>query len=189
MNTAPTTKKTPGTSAKTGTEGPQSPNQQKENTAMISQPADWLGPAADEMNPRQIEAFVYSANRYLDEVGPGRDSDDRAANQADDDKVLSIIHVVITGTQMDLYDISRWATVDQVLHAADALDNDPVEMIRAISQPKAAEVLVIPYEELGAGTVGQLYAWAENYGFRPSEVMELLQDHPDVLDLIPDTDN
>lgn len=64
-------------------------------------------------------------------------------------------------------------------------------LLNAIGQditeiPEDAEPLEIPYEQLARGTVRDLYCWAENYGFRPSEVMELLQDHPALSDLLPD---
>ena len=50
--------------------------------------------------------------------------------------------------------------------------------------PENAERLEIPYEQLARGTVKDLVEWAENYGLMPSELMQLLLDHPDAVDLL-----
>lgn len=71
---------------------------------------------------------------------------------------------------------------------AGALNAIALQLDGAHEIPEDAEPLEIPYQQLARGTVRELVEWAENYGFLPSEVMELLQDHPALLDLLPDDD-
>lgn len=67
---------------------------------------------------------------------------------------------------------------------AGALNAIGLQLDGAHEIPEDAEPLEIPYSQLAHGTVKDLVEWAENYGFLPSELMELLQDHPDAVDLL-----